>query len=283
MITIDEIRTVAAQVGLSNNVVEKDYVLGWLLWGIYHHPIAGKDWVFKGGTCLKKCYLETHRFSEDLDFSYRGLEQPSVESLTQILKEISEHVLDESGVEFPKASVQFEIFKNPRDSFSIQGGIKYRGPVRPQVGLAQMPRIKIDITLDEPVVLDPVVKPVKHNYSDFPANGISILSYCYEEVFAEKLRALVQRLRPRDLYDVVHLYKQTELNPRKEIILSTLESKCRLRGIAIPTMAAIETHANRSLLASEWENQLKHQISNLPSFQNFLSELPLVFEWLVGN
>ena len=28
-----------------------------------------KSWVFKGGTCLKKCYIETYRFSEDLDFT----------------------------------------------------------------------------------------------------------------------------------------------------------------------------------------------------------------------
>ncbi len=28
-----------------------------------------RPWVFKGGTCLKKCYIETYRFSEDLDFT----------------------------------------------------------------------------------------------------------------------------------------------------------------------------------------------------------------------
>jgi len=27
------------------------------------------SWAFKGGTCLKKCYFETYRFSEDLDFT----------------------------------------------------------------------------------------------------------------------------------------------------------------------------------------------------------------------
>ena len=54
---------------LAEQVVEKDYVLGWLLWGIGSDPALGPAWVFKGGTCLKKCYLETYRFSEDLDFS----------------------------------------------------------------------------------------------------------------------------------------------------------------------------------------------------------------------
>jgi hypothetical protein len=55
--------------GLTEEVVEKDYVLGWLLWGIGTDPVLSASWVFKGGTCLKKCYIETHRFSEDLDFT----------------------------------------------------------------------------------------------------------------------------------------------------------------------------------------------------------------------
>lgn len=128
MINLEEIRSVAARVALTNIVVEKDYALGWLIWGIHRHPITSQDWVFKGGTCLKKCYFETYRFSEDLDFSYRGIEQPTVESLTQIMSEVSDLVMNEAGLEFPKASIQFEIFQNPRGSLSIQGGIKYRGP-----------------------------------------------------------------------------------------------------------------------------------------------------------
>jgi predicted nucleotidyltransferase component of viral defense system len=52
-------------------VVEKDYVLGWILAGMYGHEELAESWVFKGGTCLKKCYFETYRFSEDLDFTLR--------------------------------------------------------------------------------------------------------------------------------------------------------------------------------------------------------------------
>ena len=54
---------------LTEEVVEKDYVLGWLLWGIASDPVLSNSWVFKGGTCLKKCWIETYRFSEDLDFT----------------------------------------------------------------------------------------------------------------------------------------------------------------------------------------------------------------------
>lgn len=40
--------------GLNTNVIEKDYVIGWVLAGIANHPELGASWVFKGGTCLKK-------------------------------------------------------------------------------------------------------------------------------------------------------------------------------------------------------------------------------------
>ena len=55
--------------GLREDVVEKDYVLGWVLWSIGVDPVLGGTWIFKGGTCLKKCYNVTSRFSEDLDFT----------------------------------------------------------------------------------------------------------------------------------------------------------------------------------------------------------------------
>jgi hypothetical protein len=144
-----------------------------------------------------------------------------------------------------------------------------------------MQRIKIDITLDEPLVLPPILKPVEHVYSDLPVDGISALSYAYEEMFAEKIRALAQRLRPRDLYDVVHLFRRMDLNFNRSLILSTLESKCTLRKIQLPTIEYLQNHDNRQFLESEWEQQLKHQMPVLPSFKNFLSELPDVLDWLI--
>lgn len=71
MITNREIADAANEWRLRHDVVEKDYVLGWLLAGIAAHP-ATKRWAFKGGTCLRKCWFETYRFSEDLDFTVAG-------------------------------------------------------------------------------------------------------------------------------------------------------------------------------------------------------------------
>ena len=56
-------------ISLEPATVEKDYILSWILAAIYQNTELKESWVFKGGTCLKKCYFETYRFSEDLDFT----------------------------------------------------------------------------------------------------------------------------------------------------------------------------------------------------------------------
>ena len=93
--------------GLREDVVEKDYVLGWLLWGIAAHPELGKSWAFKGGTCLKKCYIETYRFSEDLDFTVlpNGPVRPA--EVAPILARVLERVTDESGIDFSVMEPRF--------------------------------------------------------------------------------------------------------------------------------------------------------------------------------
>jgi len=71
VINRSEIMDFAREFGLDPNVVEKDYALGWLLAGISQSKELGTNWVFKRGTCLKKCFFETFRFSEDLDFTLK--------------------------------------------------------------------------------------------------------------------------------------------------------------------------------------------------------------------
>ena len=53
MIDKTELIDGAAASRLTPHVVEKDYVLGWLLWGIDSLRAVGESWMFKGGTCLK--------------------------------------------------------------------------------------------------------------------------------------------------------------------------------------------------------------------------------------
>lgn len=232
MILKEEIQEIASKKQLGIDIIEKDYILGWVLAGIYQHAATRNSWIFKGGTCLKKCYFETYRFSEDLDFTYCGnLHEITEEFYKNIFVEVAQWVYASSGIELPEQGIKFDVFENNRNSISVQSKLSYRGPIQRNLNVARLPRLKIDLTLDEPLVLKPIIKKIEHSYSDMLEQHKEILAYSYEELFAEKLRSLVQRLRPRDLYDVIHLFRQKDLNMNVDLLRETLQKKCDLRSV----------------------------------------------------
>jgi len=252
-----EIMALSAQLQLQAHVVEKDYALGWFLAGIAAHPEIGPRWVFKGGTCLKKCYFETYRFSEDLDFTLQDASHLDEAFLARVFEEVGEWIYEASGLEFPMEARKFEVFTNNRGTQSAQGKVGYRGPL----GRAgDPPRVKLDLAADEVLVLDPVMRRVYHPYTDLPEDGIRMLCYPFEEVFAEKMRALAERQRPRDLYDVVHLFRRQDLQPDRAVVRSTLARKCEFKGIPVPTFDALSNRRERAAIEVEWEQMLAHQL-----------------------
>jgi len=100
MITRADIVERVGEWGLAEQVVEKDYVLGWLLWGIATDPTLGQSWIFKGGTCLKKCYIETYRFSEDLDFTVLPGGPHTPDDVRPLIERVLARVYGASGVNF---------------------------------------------------------------------------------------------------------------------------------------------------------------------------------------
>ena len=112
MIPKRDLQQLRAEWTLDISVIEKDYVLGWLLAGIAHHPALAERWIFKGGTCLRKCYYETFRFSEDLDFTVidGGPDEP--DDLQRIFGEIAEWLLEESGIELMLDDQSFQRRRN---------------------------------------------------------------------------------------------------------------------------------------------------------------------------
>ena len=279
MIDKREIIDAATALGLNPHVIEKDYVLGWLLWGIYNHDALAESWIFKGGTCLKKCFFETYRFSEDLDFTLTDPGHIDAGFLETVFAEIGERVYEETGIEFPPDAQQFEIYQNPRGQPSCQGRIGYRGPVSPRG--KNMPRIKLDLTADECVVLPAALSPVFHPYSDDPDGSITVYSYAYEEAFGEKVRALAERARPRDLYDVINLFRNADARPAAAVLRDVLAQKCAYKGIGVPVFGDMEPH--RADLEGGWQTMLAHQLPALPPVETFWEALPAFFAWLEGG
>jgi predicted nucleotidyltransferase component of viral defense system len=263
--------------GLQHGVVEKDYVLGWLLWGIGRHPVLGESWIFKGGTCLKKCYIETYRFSEDLDFTV--VEDGPIDPVDAepLLAEVLASVTDESGIDFSDRRPRLKPRKQPG---SVEGRVYYRGPL----AAPSVASIKLDLCATELLARTPERRPIAHPHEpdETLPDPADVACYTFEEVFAEKLRAMGERSRPRDLYDIINLYRRDDLRLQRDEIYAILVEKCEHKGIAVPTLAGIEASGLVPELESEWGNMLAHQLPALPPFAQFWDELVNLFAWLEG-
>ena len=274
-----EILRLANEVGLEARIVEKDYILGWVLAGIYRDLFLAGTWVFKGGTCLKKCFFETYRFSEDLDFTVTDAAQLDAGFLEERFAELGDWLYETAGIELPADQRRFDIYNNKRGGRCGEGRISYRGPIAPRGG--DLPRIKLDLTADEILILPTVMRPVAHAYSDAPAEGITARCYAFEEVFGEKIRALGERSRPRDLYDVVNLFRNGEFRAAAVVIRDVVRQKCAFKNTGFPRLEALAVF--RDELVAEWENMLGHQLPALPPVESFWDALPEFFGWLAGT
>jgi|GEM_PF-2739770 hypothetical protein len=168
MIEVREIQQIATDLGLQVQVVEKDYALGWLLAGISQHPALKDSWVFKGGTCLKKCYFETYRFSEDLDFTLTEPSHLDPAFLRQTFAEIGAWLYEQCGLQMPPNLFDFDVHPDP-DKRYVLGKVGYIGPRQNPRG--SIPKIKLDLTSNELLVMGPVMREVYHPYSDAPAGS----------------------------------------------------------------------------------------------------------------
>jgi hypothetical protein len=194
------------------------------------------------------------------------------------LRRIGARLYDETGVEFPPELMRFDVYDNARGKRAGQGRIAYRGPL---VRGGDPPRVKLDLTADELLALPPITRSVAHAYTDAPQAGIQARCYAFEEVFGEKIRALGERSRPRDLYDVINLFRNGDFPAAAAAIRDVVQRKCAFKAIPFPTLESLNPF--RAELIGEWQNMLGHQLPALPPVESFLDALPEFFRWLAGT
>ncbi|MBU1200273.1 nucleotidyl transferase AbiEii/AbiGii toxin family protein [Patescibacteria group bacterium] len=181
------------------HVAEKDYLLALVL-QIITTSSLGKHLIFKGGTALHHCYLKQYRFSEDLDFS-SNQSPVSLENLRNLFNKV--HYLNIKKDYLSKATVKIE-------------KLQYIGP------LIQPNSLKVEIDFLQNVVLPPQTL-IYHNVwgVDFTVQVMDI-----KEICAEKIRAMSDRARYRDFYDLALILKEYTIN-LEEIIQLVKQKEIR--------------------------------------------------------
>jgi predicted nucleotidyltransferase component of viral defense system len=236
------------------NMIEKDYVLGWVLFGV--RQISGL--VFKGGTALAKVYFpETWRLSEDLDFA-AGPEGwgELPEQIAGALKEVS----DKSGIGLAVKSQH----SNP---CYLQLKIQYSGPLGKNW-------LKVDVTQDPPIA-KVLSKPLSRSYSDYPDFKVQIESI--EEIFAQKLRALVERKKVRDYYDI---WRMTQQKVDRDQLARLFAEKLKAKGITWGGLKDVFPSDLEAILSGYWEKELGRLVWPVPNMGEVVKQLKTGLNWL---
>ena len=276
MIPSDELKRMAGFSGIHYGTLERDYCLGWMLYGISRERPLYHRILFKGGTALRKSYFRDYRFSQDLDYTCRN-ELPS-EKLEPLIRNACRNATHMSGMEF--RLVEFKRTREVEGEEAFVAKIEYRGPSNPKTIL---PRIQMDLTYYEKVVLEPQDRIIRHYYSD-SLRGARAWSYAVEEILAEKLRAILQQRdkvpRPRDYYDLWRVLGQPRVN--KEAIREAFTAKCKFKKVAFKSAADFFQESVIEANRVAWNASIGKQVRVVPSFDHVVTELKPMVERILS-
>ncbi len=212
------------------DLIEKDIIIQKILFDLSKNDFFLKNFAFKGGTCLIKCYLGYYRFSEDIDLTWRDQTIFTDISQKKIRKIISE-LKDKTGEILVRISknrgLDFKMEKDDKDFIEFGGGNKfvtfkiwYNSEI-----LKKRSFIKIQINFVERILFDVSKKDLNSiisgeeskelkllygdDYSQYVKN-ISLYNYDVKEILCEKVRAILTRrgLKARDFLDVLFITKK---------------------------------------------------------------------------
>lgn len=161
--------------------VEQDLVLSRLIVEIANDPLLADELVFRGGTCLHKVVLpKPFRYSEDLD--YVRVSHGPIGPILDALRRIADRLGMDMATDvrsFPKA--------------------KLRAPF--ESGSGRM-RVKVEINTYETSPARPRRRVPYRVDSSWWSGQADVLTFQTEELVATKLRAMFQRKKGRDLFDL---------------------------------------------------------------------------------
>lgn len=266
MIRPGEIQQKANQVGVRDQQIEKDYILSWILWGVANHEELSKILVFKGGTVLKKVYFEDYRFSEDLDFTLVDNAIPN-EQIFDWFEGIFDLIKEEANIPLKKIDDD-EDDENKLKEEKEDGLNFYIGYVGPLGGFGNNKKVKIDISRSEKLEFEPIQKEALIDYSDL--EEYTLLCYPLEELLVEKLRCTMQRMQPRDYYDIWYLVEVEGMEV--EYFTNEFRNKC-ISKQQNPDDFHKKLEQKLPQYKARWAKSMGDQIKDLPDFEKVEREV----------
>jgi predicted nucleotidyltransferase component of viral defense system len=246
MILKPELKRIADMKHLAIRNAEKDYLLELLL---YILSDSRRLLIFKGGTALYKFY-NLNRFSEDLDFDGVGKRFDTDKMIKKIMRNLE------------VVGMQRSIFEKTVHSNEINIRFAIRGPLY-DGSKNSMSRVTLNISRRE--------RPITYNekllvatYPEIPSFELSVLDG--EEIAAEKIRCILTREKPRDIYDLWFLSKKG-IN----VDVSLINKKLKIYGLSFDSKTFLEKIDEQRTM---WRRDLQDLIiGTLPEVNAVISDI----------
>ena len=244
----------------SQELIEKDFCLNILL-----SKLNFEEYVFKGGTCLAKFYLDYFRFSEDMDFTFinqRLWEGKSTKSIKRICKE----KIAAFGEQLEKVGLDFKLDKTDKHFVEIGNNNKLVTfkVYYDSILTGKSSYIKVQINFLEKILFTPQKKALNHiiksdqftkedqiYFKEFLVfyRIIPMTVYDLKEIVTEKLRSLLTRraIKSRDAIDLLFIYQDYDIRPQdflketKEKLLYAIENYAKYKDNLILTRDKLQT------------------------------------------
>lgn len=180
-----------------NEQVEQDLVIERALIEIYNDEFLKERLAFRGGTALHKLYLSPQsRYSEDIDLIQVNSE-PIKPTIMQLQKKLG----------FIGKSTVAQKLNNNTLIFKFEATVPPKNPIR----------LKVEINCREHLCIYGLEKIKRSVESSWFSGSAEILTYSIEELLGSKMRALYQRRKGRDLFDLWYALVQKEIDIEKLI------------------------------------------------------------------
>jgi predicted nucleotidyltransferase component of viral defense system len=174
--------------------VEQDLVISRALVEIFSHPHLAKELAFRGGTALHKLHLKgPARYSEDIDLVQVNA-GPIGTTLTAL------HAVLDSWLGAPQSS---------QSEGRVTLNYRFASEDAPPLRL----RLKVEINSREHFTVFGYKRVPFEVNSRWFRGSAEILTYGLEELLGTKLRALYQRKKGRDLFDLAVALQTTSVKP----------------------------------------------------------------------
>lgn len=277
MIERGEIEAKATEFAIHTSNVQRDYVFGWLLYGIYTgSPLGGILWL-KGGNCFRKAYFPNTRFSRDLDFATQTAVNENF--LREEFNRVCDLAQSRAGIVFDrdrnKVEIQQEI-DSRRSVYEVKLYFKdfYGNPDKFTIS------VTLDVTEFDRIYLPTQKRFLIHPYSDASLCRAEVHCLKLEEMLADKLKCLLQRREVSDLYDLAYsIFLNRDLAVDRSQVVSTFLRKTIFEpspGVARQLLLELPL----GLLKTAWQKYIICPIQSVldfdlavQQFQSFIAEL----------